>query len=561
VPDEMTPAPLDARLEALAAARFESVLRRNPVLATFMGRHAADDRLGDLSPEGVERDLAEVRTYIADLEALDPAGLSASACFERELALWTARKERFTSEEIRHWERRATAVDEVGDGLFGLFARDFAPLRARLESISGRLEDAPRVMAEQQRRLTRRPVAVWHQVELRQAEELPTFFAEIEASGRGVWADDDPGLDRLRNAIGRANAALEDYRGWLREGLGSADDDFALGRERYDELVALRAFDGLTSEEILEIGEQQLAEQKAARVTVAREIDPHAGEAEVLDRVKNDHPATFEQALEEYRTAMLRARAHLVERDLVTIPDGEHLRVVPTPEYLRNVMPFAAYFEPPKFDREPTGVYIVTPSVNGDPAAMREHNRASISNTSIHEAYPGHHLQLSAAITHPSLVRALVDAPEFTEGWGMYSEQMMREEGFDAEPRFRLMLHTDAIWRACRIVLDIRLHRGEISVPEAIDFLVRHTGFERPNATAEVERYTSTPTYQLSYLLGKVMLLRLREDERRRLGADFSLKRFHDALIYAGSLPVSFHRRLLAGEGPGPATPRPLPGR
>src|SRR3990172_2555519 len=119
VPDEMTPAPLDARLEALAAARFESVLRRNPVLAPFMGRPAADDRLGDLSPEGVERDLAEVRTYIADLEALDPAGLSASARFEPHLALSTARKERFTSEEIRHWERHATHIDEVGDGLFG----------------------------------------------------------------------------------------------------------------------------------------------------------------------------------------------------------------------------------------------------------------------------------------------------------------------------------------------------------------------------------------------------------------------------------------------------------
>ena len=224
-------------------------------------------------------------------------------------------------------------------------------------------------------------------------------------------------------------------------------------------------------------------------------------------------------------------------------------------------MPFAAYFEPPRFDREPTGVYIVTPSVHDEAGAMREHNRASISNTSIHEAYPGHHLQLTATITHPSLVRALVDAPEFTEGWAMYSEQMMREEGFDAEPRFRLMLHTDAIWRACRIVLDVRLHRGQISVPEAIDFLVRNTGFEVPNATAEVERYTSTPTYQLSYLLGKVMLLRLREDERRRLGGDFSLKRFHDALIYAGSLPVSFHRRLLAGEGAGPARPRPLQGR
>jgi uncharacterized protein (DUF885 family) len=147
----------------------------------------------------------------------------------------------------------------------------------------------------------------------------------------------------------------------------------------------------------------------------------------------------------------------------------------------------------------------------------------------------------------------LTDAPEFVEGWGMYSEQMMREEGFDSGPRFLLTLYTDAIWRACRIVLDIRLHRGEIGVDEAVDFLVEHTSFERPQAVAEVHRYTYTPTYQLSYLLGKVLLLRLRDDERRRLGDAFSLRRFHDQLIYAGSLPISFHRRLLAGEGDGPS--------
>jgi uncharacterized protein (DUF885 family) len=115
-------------------------------------------------------------------------------------------------------------------------------------------------------------------------------------------------------------------------------------------------------------------------------------------------------------------------------------------------------------------------------------------------------------------------------------------------------MYTDAIWRACRIVLDVRLHRGEIGVDDAIAFLVDNTGFERPNATAEVHRYTYTPTYQLSYLLGKVMLLRLRDDERRRLGGRFSLKAFHDSLVYAGSLPISFHRRLLAGEGDGAAS-------
>ncbi len=124
---------------------------------------------------------------------------------------------------------------------------------------------------------------------------------------------------------------------------------------------------------------------------------------------------------------------------------------------------------------------------------MREHNWASISNTSIHEAYPGHHLQLAVAAKHPSLTRMLTDAPEFVEGWGMYSELMLREHGFDATPAHRTALATDAIWRACRIILDIRLHRGEIAAPEAIDFLVEHTGFEQPNATAPRSTATRTP--------------------------------------------------------------------
>jgi uncharacterized protein (DUF885 family) len=252
---------------------------------------------------------------------------------------------------------------------------------------------------------------------------------------------------------------------------------------------------------------------------------------------------------------MHRARDFLVEHDLVTVPPEEHLEVIPTPPYLRAVMPFAAYFAPGAFDRPRRGTYVVTPSVDGDPRAMREHNWASISNTSIHEAYPGHHQQLTAALEQPTLSRLLIDAPEFVEGWGMYSELMLREHGFDATPEHRVALATDAIWRACRIILDIRLHRGEITVPDAIDFLVAHTGFERPNATAEVNRYTSSPTYQLSYLLGRQLILRLRGDEQARLGDAFSLRRFHDSLLWSGSLPVSFHRRLLAGEGGGPILP------
>jgi amidohydrolase len=145
----------------------------------------------------------------------------------------------------------------------------------------------------------------------------------------------------------------------------------------------------------------------------------------------------------------------------------------------------------------------------------------------------------------PVLTRLLADAPEFVEGWGMYSELLMREHGFDDDPRFRLIVHTDAIWRACRIILDIRMHRGEVTVKEATDFLVEHTRFERPNARAEVQWYTYRPTYPLSYLLGRTLLLELRADEQARLGDRFSLKAFHDTLLRNGSLPISFHRRLL----------------
>ena len=320
-----------------------------------------------------------------------------------------------------------------------------------------------------------------------------------------------------------------------------------IGRELHDELVGLRAFDGLDGDAILELGWERLDDEEAARAEAAREIDPNADVATVIDRVKSDQPADFDAALEAYRDAMLRSRAHLIEHDLVTVPDDERIDVIATPEYLRNVIPFAAYFEPAAFDRDPKGIYIVTPSVGGDPDAMREHNFASISNTSIHEAYPGHHLQLDTARRNPSLTRLLTDAPEFTEGWGMYSELMMREHGFDDGPAFRVAMHTDAIWRACRIILDVRMHRGELTIDEATDFLVEHTSFERPNAHAEVQWYTYRPTYPLSYLLGRTLLLALRARRAAAPGRAISLKGFHDALMRNGSLPVSFHRRLLAG--------------
>jgi uncharacterized protein (DUF885 family) len=534
--------PLDDVFYDLVDARFRRIVRDNPLVGTFLGIHTEDDRLGDGSRDAVLAELAAEKAHLAAIEALDSTGLSADASFERDLELHNVRRGIFDTEVVRIWERRSTALDVIGDGLFLPFAQDYAPLPERLASITSRLEAAPAYLAESRSRATVPQVRAWQELQIEAAADLPSFFAEIVAAGAALPAAE---RRRLQRAAETARAAIAEYASSLTASLATGSDDWALGRDQYDELVTLRAFDGLDADAILEIGEDQLETNKAARIRAAREIDGTVDEATVIDRLKRDQPKTFEEALEAYRNVMVRARQHLVDHDIVTVPPDERIDVIQTPDYLRNVIPFAAYFSPPKFDPNPKGIYIVTRSVDDDPNAMREHNFSAISNTSIHEAYPGHHLQLAVANSHPSLTRLAVDAPEFVEGWGMYSEQMMREQGFDDAPNFRLNMHTDAIWRACRIILDVRMQRGEVSVEEAVAFLVDQTSFEEPNARAEVRRYTYTPTYQFSYLLGKVLLLQLRADEQARLGDAFSLRDFHDTLLRNGSLPISFHRRLL----------------
>ena len=541
------PGNLDTRFYDLVEGRFRRLVASEPIAATYFGIHGYDDRLGDGGRDTILADIAADREHLAAIEALDDAALSSSVRFERDLEVHNVRRSIFEADELRIWERRSLALDTIGDGLFLLFARDHAPLAERLDAITSRLEGVPTHLEEARHRSSVPQVRLWQRIEIESAGQLPAFFDELVAAGRGVLGQ--PEQRRLERAASTAAVSVDLFTTWLEGTIADGIDASGVGRELHDRMVELRAFDGLDADAILDLGEQKLAEEIEARRAAAREIDPDADVNDVVARVKSDHAASFDAALEQYRDAMRRARTYLIEKDLASVPGDERIDVIETPEYLRNVIPFAAYFSPAAFDRDSKGIYIVTPSVHGDPNAMREHNRASISNTSIHEAYPGHHLQLDAARRHPSLTRLLADAPEFVEGWGMYSELMMREHGFDDGPEYRVMLHTDAIWRACRIILDVRLHRGEIGVDEAVDYMVEQTRFERDNARSEVEWYTYRPTYPLSYLVGRTLLLELRASEERRLGAEFSIRAFHDTLLRNGSLPISFHRRLLAGEG------------
>ena len=469
----------DALVTTLIQARFDDWIAAWPGQATRFGIHQHDGRLPDLSRAAKLADIASDHAFVRDLESVDAASLSESVAFERELALHAAHLRLFEDEVARNWERTTDATEAIGTALFLLAARDFAPLEQRLLSMTSRIEGIPACLRQVRDRLGSDTVRLWLELEGMSAAELPGLLREIVASATGVWSHDSPELIRLRHAALAAEVALFDYATWVEAQLDEAGERVALGRNQFDRLVGLRAFDGLSTDDILAIGWDQLEAQHQARRAAGRGIDPALSEDEVVARVKADGPADFEAALSGYKDAMFRARDYIEAHDLATLPTDDILEVVPTPKHMRSLLPLAAYFDPAAFDRPPRGTYVVTPSVEDDPGALREHNWSSMVNTSVHEAYPGHHLQLTAALASPTPARLMVEAPEFVEGWGMYCEQMIIEEGFEDSPERRVIVATDAIWRAVDIILDIRLHRGEIRGEGGLEFLVEHTGFER----------------------------------------------------------------------------------
>ncbi len=531
----------EARFDRTVSRWFRDLLQIDPELATYVGIHDHDDRLADGGREEVDREIAFHDDTMAEMERFDAPDLSPDRALDRDLILHESRLARFQLAERRAWAGTTNGAEHIGGALFPIFTRDYAPLEERLTSIAARLEDAPRYLAATRQR-AEAPVRLWVEIDIESSEAFGQFLDSILAAARSEHVEERLS-HRLQRAADELRHALHEHAAWLKnELMPRARAEWRTGPEQFEELVRLRALEA-DGDEILAVGHEILATEKAARDAVCAEIDPGASPSEVADIVKDDHPGTFPEALEAYRSSMARARSFVIEHELATMPPQDVLRVIETPHYERHLIPFAAYYEPPRFDPDPAGTYVVTPPATD--AMWREHNYASISNTSVHEAYPGHHQQLAGAITNPSLVRTLgLSAAEFVEGWAFYCERMMKEAGFDDTPTHRYIQHTDAIWRAVRIILDVQLHRGEIGFEDAVRFMVDQTGFEEAAAVAEVKRYTSTPTYQLSYLYGRHMIDRLRDRVERAMGPAFNLKFFHDTLIYGGSMPVSFAWRL-----------------
>ena len=241
---------------------------------------------------------------------------------------------------------------------------------------------------------------------------------------------------------------------------------------------------------------------------------------ELLDESKANHP-TADRLLDTYRQEMARARKFVVDHEIATIPAGETLRIEPTPPFLRPLMPYAAYMPPGFLEKVQEGIFLVTPVEEKDPDAaerrLRGHPRASIPVTALHEAYPGHHLQLCFANQVGTLPRKFGGflSTLFVEGWAFYCEELMERLGFIGEPIQKLSRLQAQMWRAARIVIDVSLHTGAMSVDEAIRFLVEKAGLEPDDAAAEVKRYTQSPTQPQSYLMGKMQILAIVEEYKK----------------------------------------------
>lgn len=531
----------DAEFDAFVQGFFDWYTEWDPVTATSLGIHQYDALLPKGTREAVQQEMRKVKGALRRLERIDKRSLSPGKRIDHGVARSTLRLWIFFDEELRFWESRPSGAEDVANAVFLLFMRGFAPLPERLESIAGRLERAPQYLRELKGRV-RKPTRLWAEIGLESTQQTPALLDVVEAAGKTVLPPSD--LSRLQEAVAKTKESLEDQARWIHdELLPEAEECVGIGPAKFRRLLALREL-GLTVDEVYGLGKRYLRESRRELERLAKAM-PNGGTVEAAkDAVKGDHPADWNAVLAYTAQAMEDAKRFIVEHDLATLPPKEILRVIETPAYLRHVIPFAAYSSPGRFDPVQEGLYMVTP-YEGRPEMLKEASYAGTRNTAVHEGYPGHHLQLSCANLNPSLARLLsFGAVESVEGWAHYCEAMMKEEGFGDDPATRFAQMLDQLWRAARIIIDVDLHMGRMTFDQAVDYLVKEVGFERPGAVGEVKRYTYTPAHPLSYLTGKYLILKLRKDVKKGLGRAYTDKFFHDTYLYAGSIPMKYMRQL-----------------
>jgi len=524
-------------VEHVVSGLVDELVADDPVLATGLGLRQGLGALASFSPAAVASRVALAHRGLEQLEpvaAHGPADEPPSAdAADAAVAIPALRR------LLRHYELRRVHrvvpsfyLDHVNEALLALMMRDLASDDERLRALDSRLRALPGVFEEARANLE---------------PGLPTVFVEnaldvvdglLELVGVTVreFASDMGRPGMLDAASDIAHRALAGFRDHLRDQLLPVSvAACGAGRAVLDDVLRHEHLLDETPEQIAAIGRGLIAETQAEMKELAAAMG-HADTDTAVAAVRVVHPR-LEELVAGYARALQEARSYVVSHDLVTLADGEELRVVATPRCLRAMLPFAAYDPPGPYAEHQLGYYYVTPPHGTSGEALDEalaaHASASMPTTGVHEAYPGHHVQLTRANRAPTLARRVAGAfgggALLVEGWAFYCEEMMERQGFLAAPEVRLMRLNDQVWRACRVVIDAEVATGRMTFSEAVDLLVREARMGRRLAELEVRWYVESPGDPMSYLLGKREVVGLARTFARRRTT--SLKVFHDALL------------------------------
>ncbi|MBE9564644.1 MAG: DUF885 domain-containing protein [Proteobacteria bacterium] len=348
---------------------------------------------------------------------------------------------------------------------------------------------------------------------------------------------------RLQPLLDDAAAALNDFATYLdAEVLPAAEGKFASGHNRFNRLLKDRHFLDADANAILRFGEQLAATTEEELLQYSIKICGEQDISKALSKVAEKHPDAS-GLLDSYRKKMQVAHAWLLKSDIVTVPEKQSLKVQQTPVFLRDVIPFAAYEPPVPQDADQRGIYYVTTVADTaeSEALLAEHNNFSIDLTSVHEAFPGHHLQFVIANQHnrDNKTRLLNVSASMYEGWALYCEQLVFEQGLYDKKEHQFIILRDRLWRALRIIIDVKIHTGQFTFDEAVKLLVDKLGFEPSQAAVEITWYCNTAATPLCYAIGREIILKVRE---HAVGDDIKstekLKEFHDALLSQGSIAL-----------------------
>ena len=515
---------------------FKKYFELHPADAIYYGIEGYDHLLNDYSDDVYKMETAFVQESLSTLRRIPINDLDRDEAIDYALL-----EGRLTIQHYEHqredyrlkWPDTYLPVDAI----YILTVRatdDFAG------NLLSRLNRVPSLIQQGVANLSRpsaNPPRLWTEMAIESAKGGVIFIDSLPNHPKVETGVKDIGA--LQSAIANAKSAINGFASFLeRELLPRSQGIYAVGEEHYNLLLKKKHFLNHDAQSLLSLGQELFAKTKQELSALADELGPGKDIEDVARRIQINHPA-IDQILSAYQTAMEAAREFVKETNLVSFPPKEELHVVHTPEFRRHEIPFAAYLSPSPKDADQVGYYYVTPVSDDD--LLREHNWVGLENTSVHESYPGHHLQFSVANSIPAastLPRLMNESSVFYEGWALYCEQLMQEQGFLKSKDHRFVMLKDRLWRALRIIIDVKTQTGQMTYDEAADLMVRELHFPRAQACADLNWYSQSPSGPMGYALGWSIINRLRGQEQTRLGDKFVLREFHDKLLSAGSISL-----------------------